>query len=379
MDAGRETRQGGSIRAHTVLPAGKRLAAVLGMLALLFVILPAAWTLFFGSNDYAEAPRNGRADTVEPSATEDETGIATSPADDEDLSDPAPSEPAEECDPNYEGACVDPAATDVDCQGGSGDGPEYVGVVEVVGDDWADLDRDGDGVACEPWPPPDAPLDYSQTTPNAPGAPRSPDVSGWTTGTGTHWDDFVDGFAAGWLEGCTNTARLGGGDALYYGNTAVDEDDCTFAAPWEPDPAAVPLRRPADPFSEGYDLGENAACVAFFDELGPPGSRGVLFYGNLAYSNADCPADRQAPDVVRDCPDIPPEPLTLVAGFTDVSVRNVTCESARSLILDRFSDVPTGADAAAGFTCVTVEGTDAGWIERCATAGGLAYRYSVVI
>ena len=53
------------------------------------------------------------------------------------------------CDPNYANACV-PVASDVDCAGGSGNGPEYVdGPVYVVGSDIYDLDRDGDGIACE--------------------------------------------------------------------------------------------------------------------------------------------------------------------------------------------------------------------------------------
>lgn len=53
------------------------------------------------------------------------------------------------CDPNYTGACV-PVARDVDCGGGSGDGPAYVdGPVQVVGTDIYDLDRDGDGIACD--------------------------------------------------------------------------------------------------------------------------------------------------------------------------------------------------------------------------------------
>lgn len=30
-----------------------------------------------------------------------------------------------DCDPNYEGACLDPNSSDYDCQGGSGDGPDY--------------------------------------------------------------------------------------------------------------------------------------------------------------------------------------------------------------------------------------------------------------
>lgn len=60
-----------------------------------------------------------------------------------------PPPPAQQCDPNYEGACV-PIASDVDCEGGSGDGPAYVrGPVRVVGQDIYGLDRDGDGIGCE--------------------------------------------------------------------------------------------------------------------------------------------------------------------------------------------------------------------------------------
>ncbi|GGP86127.1 hypothetical protein [Saccharothrix coeruleofusca] len=52
------------------------------------------------------------------------------------------------CDPNYSD-CV-PIADDVDCRDGKGNGPAYVtGPVRVIGDDIYDLDRDGDGIACE--------------------------------------------------------------------------------------------------------------------------------------------------------------------------------------------------------------------------------------
>jgi len=65
---------------------------------------------------------------------------------------PAPlvaQEPAGQCDPNYADACV-PIASDVDCAGGSGNGPAYVqGPVRVVGTDIYDLDRDGDGIGCD--------------------------------------------------------------------------------------------------------------------------------------------------------------------------------------------------------------------------------------
>ncbi|MDF2561236.1 MAG: hypothetical protein K0R99_2682 [Microbacterium sp.] len=57
--------------------------------------------------------------------------------------------PANDCDTNYADACV-PVASDVDCEGGSGNGPAYVrGPVRIVGADVYDLDRDGDGIACD--------------------------------------------------------------------------------------------------------------------------------------------------------------------------------------------------------------------------------------
>jgi hypothetical protein len=56
---------------------------------------------------------------------------------------------ADQCDPNYSGACV-PIASDVDCASGSGNGPAYVqGPVTVVGKDIYKLDNNGDGIGCE--------------------------------------------------------------------------------------------------------------------------------------------------------------------------------------------------------------------------------------
>lgn len=58
-------------------------------------------------------------------------------------------QPAGDCHGSYAGVCV-PIASDVDCAGGSGDGPAYVrGPLQVVGNDVYDLDRDGDGIACD--------------------------------------------------------------------------------------------------------------------------------------------------------------------------------------------------------------------------------------
>jgi hypothetical protein len=57
--------------------------------------------------------------------------------------------PTTSCHPSYEGACLDPNASDYDCAGGSGNGPSYTGPVRVVGPDVFRLDADGDGYACE--------------------------------------------------------------------------------------------------------------------------------------------------------------------------------------------------------------------------------------
>jgi hypothetical protein len=62
---------------------------------------------------------------------------------------PAEAQENGQCDPNYE-PCV-PVASDVDCAGGSGDGPAFVeGPVTVIGEDIYGLDEGGEpGVGCE--------------------------------------------------------------------------------------------------------------------------------------------------------------------------------------------------------------------------------------
>ncbi|MBB5787831.1 G5 domain-containing protein [Jiangella mangrovi] len=71
----------------------------------------------------------------EPEPEEQAQGLVDAPTQDEG------------CDPNYTG-CV-PIASDVDCAGGSGNGPAYTGQVTVVGEDIYGLDADDDGVGCE--------------------------------------------------------------------------------------------------------------------------------------------------------------------------------------------------------------------------------------
>lgn len=55
---------------------------------------------------------------------------------------------AAKCHPSYSG-CLTPGIGDYDCRGGSGDGPNYTGKVQVLGPDVFRLDRDGDGTACD--------------------------------------------------------------------------------------------------------------------------------------------------------------------------------------------------------------------------------------
>jgi hypothetical protein len=57
---------------------------------------------------------------------------------------------AQGCHPSYVGVCIAPGNSDVDCAGGSGNGPRYArGPFRVVGFDQYRLDRDRDGIGCE--------------------------------------------------------------------------------------------------------------------------------------------------------------------------------------------------------------------------------------
>jgi PASTA domain len=63
---------------------------------------------------------------------------------------PPTTAPSRNCDPSYPDVCLDPAAVDYDCAGGSGNGPKYMsGPIRVRTPDPFDLDRDGDGWGCE--------------------------------------------------------------------------------------------------------------------------------------------------------------------------------------------------------------------------------------
>jgi hypothetical protein len=102
-----------------------------------------------------EPPPTTTTTTTPPPTTTTTTTVPAPPPEPVEVAPPPPppqtQEPEPEpagCDPNYSG-CV-PIASDVDCAGGSGNGPAYAtGPVDVIGSDIYDLDRDSDGVACE--------------------------------------------------------------------------------------------------------------------------------------------------------------------------------------------------------------------------------------
>ena len=96
--------------------------------------------------DGVESSRRVVSDTVVIAPVDEVTTVGTYVA---PPPPPPPVAAAPACDGNYSDACV-PIASDVDCAGGSGNGPAYVtGPVRIVGSDIYDLDRDGDGIACD--------------------------------------------------------------------------------------------------------------------------------------------------------------------------------------------------------------------------------------
>ncbi|WP_368496841.1 G5 domain-containing protein [Herbiconiux sp. A18JL235] len=103
--------------------------------------------------DGVETARRLVSETVTVAPVDEVTAIGTRqpppPPAPEPEPQPEAAAPGGGCDPNYAGACV-PIDSDVDCAGGSGNGPSYVrGPVQVIGSDIYDLDRDGDGIACD--------------------------------------------------------------------------------------------------------------------------------------------------------------------------------------------------------------------------------------
>jgi hypothetical protein len=118
------------------------------------VVTPSASPAVLAANAKADtaspSPTATPAPTPTPTATPTPTPkIATPKPVVHTVTAPKPTVVAAKCDPNYSGACV-PIASDVDCAGGSGNGPAYVkGPVKVIGTDIYKLDADHNGWGCE--------------------------------------------------------------------------------------------------------------------------------------------------------------------------------------------------------------------------------------
>lgn len=118
------------------------------MLKLSMTLIIALGLIAAGCNSATSANQNLSLDIPSPT-TDRSIGQTPSPTDKPVPSTKPTSNPTKSnCNPNYSG-CV-PIASDVDCAGGSGNGPAYTrGPVNVIGYDIYGLDRDGDGIACE--------------------------------------------------------------------------------------------------------------------------------------------------------------------------------------------------------------------------------------
>jgi hypothetical protein len=66
-----------------------------------------------------------------------------------DTGSPSAGGAADNCHPNYYGACLSPDSEDYDCEGSGGNGPDFIkGPVYISGSDPFGLDRNGDGIGC---------------------------------------------------------------------------------------------------------------------------------------------------------------------------------------------------------------------------------------
>ena len=123
------------------LEVGKSYISATGVNGQKIVIYEVTYT------DGIETNRKQVSERLDPQPVNQMTNIGTKPKP-VPAPAPKPKATASNCNPNYSG-CV-PNASDVDCAGGSGNGPAYVrGPIRVIGSDVYDLDRDGNGLACE--------------------------------------------------------------------------------------------------------------------------------------------------------------------------------------------------------------------------------------
>lgn len=108
----------------------------------------------------------------------------------------------------------------------------------------------------------------------------------WEYQEGKAWEEFDEGYLAGWEVGC-DIAFEGSPDGyLYLDGDQYSAEDCYALAPFDASDADIPYEVPYDPYSEGEALGETDGCNAAFDELS---YEGALYWGEDYYDSSVCP------------------------------------------------------------------------------------------
>jgi len=127
------------LSASRIFQGGRTIARFVAVLILALALAAPAWVAD-ADGDRAVEANASQAEGVDASG-DDSSGTE----DDGEVSGSG----TENCNPNYEGECLDQAG-DYDCPDGEGNGPNFTeGEVEVVGEDEYDLDNeDDDNIGC---------------------------------------------------------------------------------------------------------------------------------------------------------------------------------------------------------------------------------------
>jgi hypothetical protein len=132
-----------TIQPDATLAAGKTVVAVAGVSGQKVLSYTVTYTDGVETQRVAAGERITKAPVTEVKKIGTKVAAAPKP---QPVAQPKP-QPSS-CSPHYSG-CV-PIASDVDCAGGSGNGPAYVsGPVQIVGTDIYGLDSNNNGVGCE--------------------------------------------------------------------------------------------------------------------------------------------------------------------------------------------------------------------------------------
>ena len=264
--------------------------------------------------------------------------------------------------------------------------------------------------------------------------------AGWSDHEGDAWKEFEEGYSDGWGHGCELTFRLGGVSGTLYANgEEFTSSDCDDGEPSDAsDASEVPSDEPEDAYGAGMEVGVDDACEYAFEDVAPIGTlnRGPRAFNSsdcslihapsftrstsdngVTTTKADLywplPSDALAeralleavermaknpqqpshspsssatstpmaseePTDVSDCPDFDLNGIDggSGAGYFDISVRNMTCQEAKSMILENAGGNSFAAARAEGFACTEISRAGETYQYRCADEGeARAYRY----